>query len=97
MGRVLLAVAALAVLPAAAAAQNDQFVLVDTLYVHTTETKGFSYFGIPPDVPENWKKPVNFTDGRIHFRLEVLSKPSNVPVNYQLCIFQDRRAASKHA
>ncbi len=78
-------------------AQLDQFVLLDALYTHTTQTKGFSYFPIPPDVPENWKSPVNFYEGAIHIRLEVISKPSDRPVNYQICVFQDRHSSDKHA
>lgn len=75
----------------------DQFVLLDVLHTHTTKTKGFTYFPIPPDVPENWKSPFNFHDGTIHFRLEVVDKPSDLAVNYQLCVFQDRHSRDKHA
>ena len=71
--------------------------LLDTLYTHTTETKGFSYFPLPPDVPDNWKGPLNFADGTLHFRLEVISKPSDKPVSYQLCVFQDRHSSDKHS
>ena len=75
----------------------DQFVLLDVLHTHTTATKGFSYFPLPPDVPDNWKSPHNFHEGTIHFRLEVIDKPSDLAVNYQLCVFQDRHSADKHA
>ncbi len=75
----------------------DQFVLVDALHTHSLETKGFSYFPLTPDVPDNWKAPRNFYEGQIHVRLEVISKPSDKPVNLQLCVFQDRHSSDKHS
>lgn len=89
--------ALLASLAAQAPRPADQFVLLDVLHTHTTETKGFSYFPLPPDVPENWKAPVDFHGGTIQFRLEVISKPSDRPVGYQLCVFQDRHSSDKHS
>lgn len=86
-----------ALLAQAAPRPQDQFVLLDVTHTHTTETKGFSYFPLPPDVPDNWKTPVDFYNGTIQFRLEVISKPSDRPVNYQLCVFQDRHSADKHS
>jgi hypothetical protein len=86
--------------PAPASPQGrplDQFVLVDALHTHTLETKGFSYFALPADVPDNWKAPLDFAGGSIHLRLEVIAKPSDRPVNLQLCVFQDRHSSDKHA
>jgi hypothetical protein len=90
---------ALALLAAtgAAWAQNDQFVLLDTPYIHNTTTKAFSFFPLAPGVPDNWRTPVNYAEGTIYMRLEVLSKPSTRGVNYQICIFQDQHSAPKHA
>ena len=75
----------------------DQFLLVDALHTHSLETKGFSYFPLTADVPDNWKAPVNFYEGAIHVRLEVISKPSEKPVNLQLCVFQDKHSSDKHS
>jgi len=84
--------------PAAAAwAQNDQFVLLDTRYIHNTSTKAFSYFPLAPGVPDNWRMPINYAEGTVYMRLEVLSKPTTRGVNYQICIFQDQHTAAKHA
>lgn len=80
-----------------AAAQDTQFTLLDTAYIHSTSTKAFSFFPLPPGVPENWRSPVNYAEGTIHMRLEVLSKPSTRGVNYQICIFQDEHSSAKHA
>jgi hypothetical protein len=83
--------------PALAWGQNDQFVLLDTQYIHNTNTRAFSFFPLAPGVPDNWRSPVNYADGTIYMRLEVLSKPSANGVNYQICIFQDQHASANHA
>jgi hypothetical protein len=75
----------------------DQFVLVDALHTHTLETKGFSYFPVPPEMPDSWKAPHDFYAGTLQIRLEVIAKPGDRPVNYQLCVFQDRRSSDKHS
>lgn len=95
MATIVLCAALLA--QASARAPQDQFVLLDVLHTHTTETKGFSYFPLPHDVPDHWKAPVDFYSGTIQFRLEVISKPSDRTINYQLCVFQDRHSADKHS
>jgi hypothetical protein len=82
-----------------AAAQDDQFVLVDVLHTHTTKervekfdgstsAKAFSYFPIPDGAPANWKGLPNFFAGTVKLRIEVISKPSNRLVNYQMCVWQ---------
>ncbi len=38
--------------------------------------------------PGNWVAPVNYRDGRLMFRLEVTSKPSDRPVYAQVCLGQ---------
>ncbi len=86
-----------ALTPALAWAQSDQFVLLDTQYIHNTSTRAFSFFPLAPGVPDNWRSPVNFADGTIYMRLEVLSKPGSNGVNYQICIFQDQHASPNHA
>ncbi len=88
---------AVAVLLGGGPTPPDQFVLVDALHTHDLETKGFSYFPLNADVPDNWKAPLNFYEGQIRIRLEVISKPSDKPVNLQLCVFQDRHSADKHS
>ncbi len=80
-----------------ALAQNTQFTLLDTPYIHNTNSRAFSYFPLPPGVPDDWRSPVNYAEGTIHMRLEVLSKPSARDVNYQICIFQDQHTSAKHA
>ena len=35
------------------------------------------YTAIPPDIPDSWLSPVNFYDGSIHYRVDVMEKPDN--------------------
>ena len=39
--------------------------------------------------PTNWESPVNYVDGHLYMRLEVLEKPSDKLVAAQLCMWQD--------
>jgi hypothetical protein len=39
--------------------------------------------------PTNWKSPVNYYNGSIYLRYEVLEKPSDKQVALQLCVWQD--------
>jgi len=40
------------------------------------------------DGPRNWAAPVNYKDGALMFRLEVVSKPSDRPLYAQVCLGQ---------
>jgi hypothetical protein len=40
-------------------------------------------------VPLNWKSPVNYYEGSIYCRFEVLSKPSDLKMTAQFCFWQD--------
>lgn len=66
-----------------------QFVLVNKVFTHDQNTLGhiFVFAGkdnLPKGVPTNWKHPVNYCNGKIHIRVEVLSKPTNAKVKYML-------------
>ena len=37
-----------------------------------------------PEIPDNWFKPVNFYDGKIHYRVEVFEKPDDQTVGAAL-------------
>ncbi len=45
---------------------------------------GFSAFSLPENVPTNWKSPVNYKDGEVHFRVSILTKPDNRIIYYQM-------------
>jgi hypothetical protein len=97
IGGTLSLLAALTLPAPGQAGTNFQFTLLDTVYIHSTATKAFSFFPLPAGVPANWRTPIDYAGGRIHMRLEVRSKPSANAVNYQVCIFQDQHSSDKHA
>lgn len=70
-------------------ASAEQFVLVNKVFTHDQTSLGhvFAFVGkdnLPKGVPTNWKSPVNYCQGKIHIRVEVLSKPTKAKVKYML-------------
>ena len=68
------------------AAQVD---LLATTYTHQgdrlTGSGAYSFFAAPSSLG-SLTAPVDYASGTVHQRLEVLSKPSDEPVRYQLCL-----------
>jgi tetratricopeptide (TPR) repeat protein len=62
-------------------------VLLDITYTHKKPDEGgsgaFSFFKSPPSLSGDIS---NFASGTVYQRVEVLSKPSDRPVNYQICL-----------
>jgi hypothetical protein len=60
---------------------NDGFkiVWIDKSIYPTDLPDGWydPHTSIPPDIPSSWISPVNFFDGLIHYRVDVLSKPNH--------------------
>jgi len=84
---------------------GGQITLIDITNTHTVELvaipqgvtgRAFSWWNLPSGLPTNLVSPINYSQGTVYQRLEVLSKPSSVPVQYQLCIFQDEMIPEKH-
>ena len=76
---------------------GTQVVLLDVTYTHNTVSRAFSFFDIPSGVPSNLVSPINYAQGTLYQRVEVLSKPSNKGVKYKLCIFQDEIIPERHS
>ena len=76
---------------------SKQLVLLDVTYTHNNVSKAFSFFNLPSGVPSNLVTPVNYANGRIYQRVQVITKPSTNSVFYQMCLFQDKIVAEKHA
>ncbi|MBX7100045.1 MAG: hypothetical protein K1X89_20190 [Myxococcaceae bacterium] len=78
----------------AASAQASQFVILDITYNHSGQGSEPSHKHVQPPYPggvappSNWLSPVDYAHGKAHFRLEVMTKPSNVVVNYETCFVQ---------
>jgi hypothetical protein len=87
------------------ATSNQNITLFDIVYTHSTTVvpipggesgKAFSFFDFPAGMPTNFVSPINYSLGRVYERLEVLTKPTNIGVHYQMCMFQDETISSKH-
>jgi hypothetical protein len=78
--RVAIALAVLLFAPAAAA---EQFVLVDSDYVHTKESH--AYAKPLAGIPSNWRTPINYAEGTAVYHLVVAEKPSTENLNMGGC------------
>ncbi len=82
--------------------QSDkQFVLFDTTFTFTktdadnsTPSKSHYYVtgkAINPKRPRDWTNPVDFRNGTVHIRTEVLERPdSDEPVQWSLCYIPNK-------
>ncbi|MBD3395918.1 MAG: hypothetical protein GF418_09870, partial [Chitinivibrionales bacterium] len=79
-----------------AGAAAEQFLLVDTTYVHSLRPQSeCPYNGweshwdmaYTDQVPTDWTSPVNYKDGKVYWRLEVQEKPNEtVTTSMHLCL-----------
>ena len=64
--------------------------LIDLRYIHRSPQEGgtgaFSFFASPPTLLSNLTGPVNYARGVLYQRLQVMSKPSDDVVQYQICL-----------
>lgn len=83
------------------ASYEKQFVLFDVQYTYTKEdadnaTPSKSHFYVKhemlnPLVPKDWTSPVDFRNGTVHIRLEVLDKPpGEAPTTWTLCYIPNK-------
>jgi hypothetical protein len=74
----------------------DQFVLFDTTFTFTKEDADNAkpspshYYvkgdQLNPDQPKNWLSPIDYRNGTVHLRLEVLEKPEGgAPTTWSVC------------
>jgi len=82
-------------------ADKKQFVLFDVQYTYTkqdadTPHPNQSHFYVKhsmlnPDVPKDWTSPVDYRNGTVHIRLEVLEKPpGDAPTTWTLCYIPNK-------
>jgi len=84
LSRLVAAALGVALALGASVGQAGQFVLVDMGF---TQTSASHPLKASPGVPANWLEPVNYAEGTVYIRLEVLSKPSDKPVKFQFSVF----------
>lgn len=95
----LLSILAVVVLPVVTFA--DQFVLFDVTFAYTKEDAdnskpSKSHYYVKGDMlnanrPKDWTSPVDYRNGSVHIRLEVLEKPpGGEPTTWTLCYIPNK-------
>lgn len=78
-----------------------QFVLFDVEFIYTkadadNSTPSKSHFYVKGDLinpqrPKDWTSPVDYRNGTVHIRLEVIDKPTgNAPTKWTLCYIPNK-------
>lgn len=82
-------------------AAKNQFVLFDVTFTYTKEdadnsTPSKSHYYVKGDLinpkrPKDWTAPVDYRNGTVHIRLEVLEKPpGSAPTTWSLCYIPNK-------
>ena len=90
-----------ALLAAPAAGRAEQFVLFDVTFTYTKEdadnsrpSKSHYYVKgakLNPDRPRDWTAPVDYRNGTVHIRTEILDKPAGgAPTTWSLCYIPNK-------
>jgi hypothetical protein len=78
--------------PSTRAHAQDQFVIADATFTATAQNTMQSQYPIAPlpAAPANWKSPVDFSNGTMYVRYEVLEKPSDATTYGNICFEQGK-------
>ena len=87
--------------PAKKASKKNQFVLFDVQFTYTksdadnsTPSKSHYYVKhemLNPHTPKDWTAPIDYRNGTVHIRLEVLEKPpGGAPTTWTLCYIPNK-------
>lgn len=101
MGALSLPAAVLALLLTPAAGRAEQFVLLDVTFTFTkkdadnsTPSKSHYYVkgaAVNSKRPRDWTSPVDYRNGTVHIRTEVLDRPaSGEPTQWSICYIPNR-------
>jgi tetratricopeptide (TPR) repeat protein len=63
----------------------------------SNDQSAITFFSSPNTMRQDWFAPVNYASGTVYQRLEVLSKPTNELIFYQLCLVPNDDIAIKPA
>lgn len=91
----------LTLLASATAIRAEQFVLIDVTFTYTKDDAFNSkpnqshYYVrgamINPDRPKDWTSPVDYRNGTVHLRLEVIEKPAGgQPTSWSVCYIPNK-------
>src|SRR5688572_18014198 len=83
------------------ASPQNQFVLFDVQFTYTkadadNSTPSKSHFYVKHDMlnpltPKDWTSPIDYRNGTVHIRLEVLEKPAGgAPTTWTLCYIPNK-------
>src|SRR5262249_12851745 len=95
--------AGVAMLLASSVSYGEQFVLFDVTFTFTKEDANNSkpsksHYDVRgkmlnPDRPKDWTQPVDYRNGTVHIRTEVIEKPmGGEPTTWTLCYIPQRDA-----
>lgn len=71
----------------AARADGSQFVLIDATFTAAANNTTSSEYAVAPlqGAPANWRSPIDYAAGKIHVRVQVLEKPSDMKTLCNVC------------
>ncbi len=69
---------------------SAEFVIInDTIeYPNSTDDNGFYFFYYNASMPSNWKTPVDYYNGQVYTRYEIITQATSEPVGLQFGIWQ---------
>ena len=99
--RLRIAILFLTLLAGVTLVRAEQFVLIDVTFTYTKDDAFNSkpnqshYYVrgamINPDRPKDWTSPVDYRNGTVHMRLEVLEKPEGgQPTSWSICYIPNK-------
>ncbi len=99
--RAVCVLAGVALLPAPPRCRAQQFVLFDVTFTYTKQdadnsrpSKSHYYVRgkmLNPDRPRDWARPVDYRNGTVHIRTEVIEKPAGgEPTTWTLCYIPNK-------
>jgi hypothetical protein len=70
-----------------ARADEGQFVLMDATFTAAANNTMSSEYAVAPleGAPTNWRSPIDYASGRIHVRVHVIEKPSDMKTLCNVC------------
>ena len=78
---------AVALCAASAHADSSQFVLIDAIFTASANNTMSSEYAVAPleGAPLNWRAPIDYASGKIHVRVQVIEKPSDMKTLCNVC------------
>ncbi|MBN1951777.1 MAG: hypothetical protein JW801_11290 [Bacteroidales bacterium] len=65
----------------------QEFLIRDEVHTYTDADCGFYWWYDMSSYPENWVSPVDYWNGTIQLRVEILSQPTNTPAKFSFILW----------